>query len=249
MAGTVRKPQAWVVVASGKVNVLECHVTLVRGEQASTFEATMALDDPSNPGPGFWLGTAPMPASIIGTDGTNTATLITGSIVIVEVDFTERVVRIEGEDNVQDFVASRSDQAWPNITNLAVVQQIAAKHGYSVYSSGSTQTAGRTYDNQDWRMNSDYENDWDIVCHCAEEDGCVAFLDSVTKTLYYVPPGQPVAGGNYSVVYTPPTPDTYETGSVVHLQCKRDIQIGEGVSGTVASWNTRDKKAYVAGSG
>lgn len=242
--GTVRQPRAWVSCAGGTINVIECSVTLVRGSgTASSFEATMALDEASNPGPAFWAGTAEIEVSISATDGSGqSGTLITGNVTEVEIDFRERTVHIHGVDKTQDFINNRTDKKWDNTPISAIVSEIAGYHGVGANIDGASQMAGRTYDGQNYSFNSDHEADWDVIQALAEEAGKIAFIDQ--NQLFFVNPGEPNEG-TYSVTYTPPSANGPETSNVaIELHCRRDLQIAQGVSGQVSSYDSRQQKPY-----
>lgn len=241
--GTVRQPRAWVSCGGGMVNVIECTVTLVRSSgSGSHYEATMALDEASNPGAAFW-SSGSLTASIIGTNGDGgTSTLITGPVIEVEVDFYERVVRIQGTDNTQSAATTRTDQNYTNQQTTDVVNQIAARHGWTVQSDGGGSMAGRTFDGQNYSYITNNDSDWDAIQACAAQDGKIAFLDG-QNTLYYITPGD-LNNGTYEVVYTPPTPETYETSNVIKLVCHRDPEIDGGVTAQVTSWDTRQQQPY-----
>lgn len=240
---TVRQPRAWVSCAGGLVNVIECEVTLVRGSgTGSTFAATMALDESSNPGAAFWSDTAPLPVSIVATDGSNSDTLINGNVTEVELDLKARVVHIRGLDKTEDFIANRTDKKWENTPISAVVSEIAGYHGVGPFIDGGTDMAGLTYDGQNYTLLSDYESDWDIIQHLAEQAGKIAFIDR--DQLFFVNPGEPNFG-SYTVTYSPPSAENpEESNTAIELHCRRDIQIGEGVTGQFATWDTRQQQPY-----
>jgi hypothetical protein len=243
MAGTVRAPRAWLVALGGKIPVISCEVERGSLQSNHKFEAVMALDDKTTPDPDVWASTAPIAASIVGNNGDGTSgdvTLIAGSVEKVVIDFGSRIVTVYGSDITSDFVSKPSDQKFTNQTTAQVVSQIAASHGCDINIGSLAKMAGHTFDGQEYAFNSNAESDWDVIQSCAQQDGVTAFIDN--NTLYYGTQGD----GNFHLVYTPPTAETYETGNFIKLCIERDIQIAAGVNVTGATWNTRDKKFYVA---
>lgn len=247
---TSRQPRAWLVVNGASIVIESCEVMLVRLAQASTFEATMALDDPSNPGPGFWSQASQPTAMIVASNdyagGGAASVLIQGKLTHVEVDFVHRTVIAHGADAVVDMASTRNEQPYPNQPTSSVVSQIAGKHGLGFYTDGGGDMAGTTYDKQDYRLNTDQESDLDVVQGCAVQDGKVAFVNG--GTLYYVAPGS-VVGATYPVEYSPPTPEGYETGNVLELKCSNDFTLApSNINPLTSSWFAHDKKPNTAGS-
>jgi len=243
MAGTVRAPRAYLNALGSKINLISCEVERGALQTDHKFEAVMALDDLTTPDPDIWASTAPIPASVSGTNGDGTSgevVLIDGWCDKVIIDFDTRIVTVYGSDVTANMIGTFNDQKEVNQPTTTVAANIAAKHGCGFKGGGSGKVAGRTFDGQEYAHNSQAESDWDVIQSCAQQDGVTAFVDN--NTLYYGTQGS----GDFMVNYTPPTFETYETGNFMKLRCERDIQISAGVDVTAATWNTRDKKFYVA---
>lgn len=245
---TVRQPRAWLQVNGANVNILSCEVVKSRLAMASSFYAVMALDDPSNPGPQFWADAAPIPASIVATNGdgqSGTETLLMGTVDKVRIDWNKRTVIAEGSDKSYLFMDTRADQNFTNKTTSQVVSEFAAQHGFNLYVDGTTDMAGTTFDGQEYAHNADYENQWDVIQDMATRDGKVAFV--VDNDFYYTDYGN-IVGDTYQINYVPPTKQSYAEGNFVKLDTWRNVNLAD-INSTSATWNRSDKQAYVGTSG
>jgi hypothetical protein len=242
--GAVRQPRAWL----NGINLLTCHVQLTRWQSASEFTATMALDDPSNPGAEYWSSASPIQATITATngDGSGEGTLIIGWVDKVHVDFHTRIVEVHGLDRTMEMTTTRSDENFANQPTSGVVAQIAAQHGFVPNITSTSDMAGKTFDFQNYAFNSDNGSEWDVLVSMAQRDGNVVFVSG--NNLYYEPPGS-TNGGGVTINYVPPTPQSYASGNFVALRCTRDVPISEGVSTLVPSWQTNQKQPSVGQSG
>lgn len=239
--GSVRAPRAFL----NGIVLLEVEVHLVRLGQASTFEAVMALDDPSNPGAAFWSDVGESGATIT-IDG---VTVFSGHFTHTEVNFGPRVVRAEGKDSADTMIGTRTDEAFPNQTVGSVVSKLAGKVGLGTVQGGkSGDMAGHTYDYQEYRYNTDVQSAWDAVQDMANQIGNIAFVDGVAKTLYFVEPN--FTEGNFNVVYRNPTTESYDESNVaVELLCGHDCTLQGGSSTLADSMFSFDNKTYVGKSG
>jgi hypothetical protein len=244
ISGQVRQPRAWL----NGINLLTCNVHLTRHQSASEFSATMALDDPSNPGAQYWSSATPIAATITATngDGSGENTLIIGYIDKVNVDFHTRIVDVHGLDRTMEMTTTRSDENFANQPTSGVVSQIAAKHGFNLNVSGTSDMAGKTFDFQNYAFNSDNESEWDVLVSMAQRDGNVVYVSG--NDLHYVSPGN-TDGSSVSINYVPPTPASYASGNFVTLRCTRDVPISEGASSLVPSWQTNQKEPSTGQSG
>jgi hypothetical protein len=240
ISGQVRQPRAWL----NGINLLTCHVYLTRHQSASEFNATMALDDPSNPGAEYWSSASPIQATITATngDGSGTNTLIIGYIDKVNVDFHTRIVDVHGLDRTMEMTTTRSDENFANQPTSSVVAQIAAQHGFVPNITSTSDMAGKTFDFQNYAFNSDNESEWDVLVSMAQRDGNVVYVSG--NNLYYEPPGN-TNGGTVTINYVPPTPASYASGDFMTLRCIRDVSISGGVNTLVPSWQTNQKEPSV----
>ena len=129
----VRQPFAYLSIGGANVNIMECEVTQSGGgSYTSTFEAKIALDDPTSPGVQFWSTTTPMPCTIFASngDGSGEAQLLTNGMVDkVEIEFGPRIVHITGRGAEAQLIDARHDQNYTNQTIGSVVSQIAGQFG------------------------------------------------------------------------------------------------------------------------
>lgn len=243
--GIVRQPRAFL----NGITLEEVEVHLVRGQPAS-FEAVMALDDPSNPGAGYWssVGEAGATVTIDAGDGSGAQTVFSGHFTRTEVNFADRTVRAEGKDTGDQMIATRNDQAYVNQPVSAVVSQIAGKHGLGANTTGAGGMAGHTYDHQEYRYNTDVQNDWDAIQDMAYQVGNVFWVDGVENILHFVDPQ--FVDGNYNITYVPPTKESYDSSNVaIHLLCSHDCTLQGGASTLSDSMFSFDNKTYTGTAG
>jgi hypothetical protein len=242
--GSVRQPRAWLSLDSGQVTLISCEVVVGRLAIAGEFTAVMALDDPSNPGAAFWASAAPIAASIVATNDVasgGTKTLISGSIIHVDVCFDQRTVTVIGQDMTEKLISARIDQNNQNQTISDVVSQVAGSEGFGLNIDSAGDMAGKTWDLQNYSYLTDVMSKWDVIQELARQAGKVAFVSG--NTLNFVDPYS-TSGGSYALSYTPPTPQTYATGNFMTLHCKRDIQFSEGVQALSDTHHTYKKESY-----
>lgn len=253
--GTVRYPKAFL----NGIVLQQVEVNLVRLQNPSTFEAVMALDDPSNPGAAYWssLGEDSATISIDAGDGSGSKIVFQGQFTHTEVNFGPREVRAEGKCDVDKMIGTRTDEAFVNTPVSGVVSQLAGKAGVGTNIQGGGQMAGHTYDYSEYRYNTDYQNVWDAIQEMAYQVGNHAFVDAATKTLNFVQPTW--VNGNYSVVYVPPSestvggntgPNSYDQSNVaIQLLCGHDCTLQGGSSWTADGSFSYDDKTYTGKSG
>lgn len=231
---------------------------LTRHQAASTFNATMALDDPSNPGAAFWGSAAPIPATIAATNDASGSTtgnvsglvqLIIGQIDQVSVDFHDRKVYVHGLDRTAEMIQTRSDQKWPSATPTSIVEDIAGRHGLNPIVDSTSDQAGKTYDSQEYAHLSDYENEWDVLTSLAEREGKVVYVSG--NDLHFTKPGN-TTGSSYDVTYEPPVLNTSPVSGhtnasgagFVTLKCARDVEISGGADAKAVTTFPGQKTSY-----
>jgi hypothetical protein len=245
ISGQVRQPRAWL----NGINLLTCHVSLTRHQSASEAHATMALDDPSNPGAQYWSSATGIAATITATngDGSGEGTIFQGQVDKVHVDFHTRIVEVHCLDATMQLTTTRSDENFANQTPAGVVSQLAGQAGLGLSGGGGGGggLAGKTFDQQTYAFNSDYESAWDVIVDMAKRTGNVAFVNG--NTLFFGPPGS--TQGSVSITYVPPTPESYASGNFMTLRCTRDVSLSAGVNSLVTSWPTNQKTPSVGQGG
>jgi hypothetical protein len=238
ISGQVRQPRAWL----NGITLLTCHVNLTRHQSASEAEATMALDDPSNPGAQYWSSATGIAATITATngDGSGEGTIFQGQVDKVHVDFHTRIVEVHCLDNTMNLTTTRSDENFANQTPAGIVSQLAGQAGLGLSGGGGGAggMAGKTFDQQNYAFNSDYESAWDVIVDMAKRTGNVAFVNG--NTLFFGPPGS--TEGSVTINYVPPTPESYASGNFMTLRCSRDVSLSGGVNSLVTSWMSNQKQ-------
>jgi hypothetical protein len=253
--GYVRQPQAWLTIGGNEFNLLSCRVVQEGQGQASsssTFEAEVALDDPSSVAAGgaqFW-STVSGSATITGSngDGSGTQTLIqNAAITNVEADMGRRMVRVEGEGD--SFSQGRNDQNYTNQPISSVLNQIASKYGLGVVvtAKNASQMAGKTYDKQNYSFLTDVMSDKDTIQALAHQAGASVFVHG--QNLYFLDPGT-APGGTYAITYVPPVVgQSYDMSNAMHILCTHNHHAAAADNTTNVTQNTGDKAAYTANQG
>jgi hypothetical protein len=248
--GRTRAPRAWLDAGSGNINLLKCVVYQTRESGASEFTADMALDDSTNPGPSFWMCTAPIEASIIATNGdsaSGTVSLINGKIDHANIEWDKRIVSVHGRDRTADMLDQKMQEGMPNKTYEGILGEIAGNHGLTLHlDGGAGGMAGKTFNFQEYQFQADVENEWDVIQHIAELLGKHASVYG--DQLYVEKPGN-TDGGVYAVEYTPPTPESFASGNFIMLKTAVDISIAEGGNSTAATHHTNSKESFTSEQG
>jgi hypothetical protein len=242
--GILRHPTA----TFNGIVILECEVVQLgsQGGGTSTFEVVMALDDPTNPGAGYWAGAQEIPATISGDngDGSGSNVLITGNVDHIEIDFGPRIVRAHGRGMDGKLADTRNDQNYVNQPIASVLSQVAGMAGLGLTTTAPNvgNMAGHTYDKQNYNFITDKENNWDTIQNLAEQAAGRAFVFG--SSLFVMAPGTGM--GSYSVNYVPPTPESYDDSNAVRIVGRHDTIVA-GAQVTATSQHPHDKETYTAG--
>src|SRR5258708_13356039 len=113
MRGFPRQPRCLV---NGIVPI-ECSVHISQHQTADTFGATIALDDPGNPGPQYWANTAPIPVTIMATNDVASGSMtqmFTGNVDTVDIDWDERTVQIPRRALTGGLIDPKTTAKWLN---------------------------------------------------------------------------------------------------------------------------------------
>ncbi len=174
----VRKPRPLVVIEGNRLSPIECSVNLSLHQSADTFYARLPLDNNAGLDETYWMDTAPILITILGTNDAVTdsfTTLLTGQVDESSVDFSQRVVLIRGRDLTAQLIDLKTDERWLNTSNEDIISQLAERVGLNVKISEGADKAGLQFD-QDYNEISDSDSCWNVIVACAKRLGCIAFV-------------------------------------------------------------------------
>src|SRR6266446_4675480 len=135
MSGFTRQPRCTV----NGIVPMECSLHISQHQTADTFDATIALDDPANPGPAYWANTAPIPVTI---------------------DWGQRRVHIRGRDNTSALIDEKTNEKWLNKQPQDIITDLAGRAGLTVQFTGTApDRAGLKY-KDDYNRISELDSQW-----------------------------------------------------------------------------------------
>ena len=221
---------------------------------ADSFAATIALDDPGNPGPQYWADTAPIPVTIMATNDIASGgmtQMFTGGVDQVDIDWDRRTVHIRGRDLTGKLIDAKTNEKWLNKQPQDIIEDLAGRVGLSVQFSGkSPDRAGLKY-KDDYNRISELDSFWNVIVRLAKELSCIAY---VKGTVLFVQPWDFSGGGAYNVFYQGPTPASAAQGTVLKLDTGHNKQLAKDVKVNHKSWQHKAGQAIesefeAAGSG
>jgi len=239
MSGFTRQPRCTV----NGIVPMECSLHISQHQTADTFDATIALDDPANPGPAYWANTAPIPVTVMATNDIATGGLVqmfTGNVDTVTIDWGQRRVHIRGRDNTSALIDEKTNEKWLNKQPQDIITDLAGRAGLTVQFTGTApDRAGLKY-NDDYNRISELDSQWNVIVRLAKEMGCIAY---VKGNVLFVQPWDAATGGTYNVTYKPPTPQGAAQGTVIQLSTERDLVLAQDVEVTHLSWQQKQGQA------
>ena len=243
--GITRQPRACVAVSGGILMPLECSVHLSCHQTADTFEAELALDDPSGLDARFWLDTPSIPVTISGTNDIRSMAyvpLLIGNVDVASVSFHHRKVKIRGRDLTALLTDNKTNQKWLNQSDEAIIQQLAGQAGLSVQISGGSDKSGLQF-KEDYNRISDQDACWNMIVKIARKMGCIAFVKLNTL---YVQPFDQTNGSAYAVYYQAPSQDGPALGTTEHLTCTHNLTLTKTVKVKVQGWRHKQGQAITS---
>ena len=180
----------------------------------------------------FGPGLGDNQASVMVTTRGQTATLITGEIDEVDIDYIQRVVHISGRDASAKLHATKSAEKWVNKKPHEIISDIAGRVGLSPQVDQATLKAGR-YVEVDWSKLTDGVSLAHVLHRLSELMGAHWFVQQSNLVVK----STASTGTPYVVNYS------FQGGRVVSdvlaLSVRRNIQAGKPVSVQVKSWHPR----------
>lgn len=235
-AGILRHPRCVIAVGGAQISPIECEVKQSQHQSADTFDARLALDDPSGLDEMFWSDTAKIDVTISATNDLATSgftQMFTGSVDKVDIDLDERTVHICGRDKTAKMVDAKTNEKWLNKQPQDIIQDLAGRSGLGVQFSGtSSDRAGLKY-KDDYNRISELDSHWNVIVRLAKQLGCIAFVKGDTLNIQ---PWDSSQGGSFTIFYQRPTPASHAEGSVVKLNLCRDLNLAKKVKINHKSW-------------
>src|SRR5258708_6412081 len=228
---------AWLNVGGGAFPIEHGSVEQQATRKASTFSAAIPLSYPGAEATFATIGdnTATVSVSTRGI----MATLLTGEIDTIMIDYIGRTIRVSGRDKSAKLHENMSSEKWINKVGSDIVSDLAGRVGLSVITDASSLMAGKMLQ-QDYVRLSDNVTFAQVIHKLAEFDGARWFVDSL-GTLHYVLSSNP--SGIYTLNYVPPTVGPI-IADFMKLTVSRNVQAGKTIQVTVKSWHPKDKKVY-----
>jgi hypothetical protein len=201
-------------------------------KKSSTFSVTLPLN-----GGGESLADGGS-AVITVQSAAGSATLLTGVIDCVDLDYIKTRVRVSGRDLSAKLHEQQSSEKWINKTGSDIVQELAGRVGLSVSSSVTNQLkAGKKLYNDYVKM-TDNVTYAQVIHKLAEFDGARWWVDP-QGTFHYADLGNPE--GVYTLNYDRGPPIVSDC---LQLQVSVNLKASEGQQVTVKSWHPKDKKVH-----
>lgn len=216
---------------------------LSQHQSANTFAAVLALDDPMGPSPSFWAGTAPMSITITATNDINSGgatTLFIGGADKVSINWEDRHVHLSGRDLTSKLTDKKTNEKWLNKQPQDIIQDLAGRAGLSVTFGGTAVDRAGLKFKDDYNRISELDSYWNVIVRLAKELGCIAYVSGTTLK---VEPWDFSGGGNYPLIYVPPTPGSAGMGSMLTLETTRDLQVAKSVAVNHKSWQHKQGQA------
>jgi phage protein D len=239
MSGFTRQPRCTV----NGITPIECSVHVSQHQSADTFAASIALDDPGNPGAAYWANTAPINVTIMATNDVASGSMtqmFTGGVDKVDIDWDQRIVHISGRDLTSGLIDAKTNEKWLNKQPEDIITDLAGRVGLSVQFSGkSPDRAGLKY-KDDYNRISELDSYWNVIVRLAREVGCIAY---VKGSVLFVQPWDFSGGGQYQVVYAPPTAGSAAQGNVIKLDTSRDLVLAKQITVNHKSWQHKQGQA------
>ena len=164
-------------------------------------------------------------------------TLVQGYADKVSLDLPNGKVALRGRDRSSDFIDTKTDLKYQNLTASQIAAKLVANHpGLTGNITPTTTLAGRYYEIDHARLTNNV-TEWTLLNYLAEEEGFDCYMTG--STLNFVPSQQ---GGQPSITVT------YQPGQgdYLDLQLERSMTLAKDVRVEVISWNAKQAKAFRA---
>jgi hypothetical protein len=175
-------------------------------------------------------------ASIIVESQGQTATLVTGEIDSVEVDFIDTTIKVSGRDQSAQLHDNKTSEKWVNLPGSNIVQQLAGRVGLNVQADASSLMAGK-YVNIDFARVTDGISYAGAIHKLAEFDSARWWVKN--GTLYYQSQDNPSGVYTLNYSYGPPI-----ISDCLQLKLTRNVQASKDINVTVKSWHPRQKQVF-----
>jgi phage protein D len=209
---------------------------------ADTFRVRLALAALSAQfNASFWSDTQAQ-ISISVDAGGGPLQLILGNADTIDIDMPNGTVEASGRDLTAALIDTKVVAKYQNLTSSKIAAQIAASAGLQANITATSTPAGRYYEIDHARLNSDVSQ-WTLLNYLAQEEGFDVYVSG--NTLNFVPSQQ---GGSpaYTLTYQQPTTEQIRTGNFIRLALRRSQTLAKGTVVKVISWNSKQVTAFTA---
>jgi hypothetical protein len=227
---------AWVLVEGMQFPIVSGSAEQAATRKSSTFSAVLPLSFPGAEDTFSQLGQNQ--ASVMVSTRGEQATLLSGEIDTVKIDYVARTISVTGRDQSAMLHGTKSSEKFINQMNTDVVKTLASRVGLTVQADPSMVQAGKMVQ-IDYAKMTDGVSYAAVIHKLAEMDGARWFVRN--GMLFYLSMDDPQ--GTYTLNYVPPTQGNPMMGDFLALDISRNIQAGKTLNVTVKSWHP--KKATV----
>ncbi len=211
--------------------------------QSDTFTARFSLNADPNFGLGWW-GAQENPLMLdiqASVDGGETFTsLILGQVDHMQIHLEKGFIEVDGRDMTANFIDTKTQKTYQNMTASQIVQQIAAEHNMVADVTPTTTLVGRYYEIDHERIGAgDFTRtttEWNLMCSFASKEG---FDIWVTGNTVHFHPFQKPDQDPYVVYWDPSGPSS----NAVEISLDRSMTFAKDIIVVVRSWNSRQNQS------
>ena len=167
-----------------------------------------------------------------------TATLFTGEVKKLGLDYIGRTIRVSGQDLSGRFHQNKTSEKWLNKLPSEIVQDLVGRVGLSGNITSSTLLAGKRLE-QDFVKLSDNVSFSQIIHKLAEFDGARWFVDA-NGTFHYVPFGS--TQGIYSIQIDQSKQPI--SSDCMALRVTRNVEAAKDIEVTIKAWHPKKKQMF-----
>lgn len=204
--------------------------------QADTFTARFSLNKDPNFPLGWW-GRQEHPllldiqASLDGGDSFES--LIVGQVDHMAGHIEKGLMEVDGRDMTANFIDTKTQMSYQNLTASQIVQKLAASHGMQADVTPTTVLAGRYYEAEHERIGANgfirTTTEWNLICSLAQGE---EFDVWVTGNTIHFHPAADLDPTPYIVMWD----GTNITSNTQTLTVQRSLGFAKDIVVTVRSW-------------
>ena len=244
---TLYAPRCWLLLNGAMIPCESATVNKKAKRAADTFSAKLSITRTTQYGMDVaaWADYQPSDVEIymsVMPDQSDLTSMITGQIDKPKIDWATYMVDVSGRDKSASMIETRRSQKFPNQKSSDIVSTIAQDNGLTAQVTGTSDYAGKQYNEGDVNHMTLHRTDFEIVSDLADREGFRRYVSGTS--LIFEPKSQ--SPNLFQGQWCPPAVQAaYGYATIRSLETSRNMTAAKPTTVNVKSWHPKDKKLYV----